>query len=176
MEERQITIAEKTYPIPAPFMVLATQNPIDHGREPTAFLKQQLDRFMLKVHVDDPTREEERLIDLMSNRSHPMPEPIIDANVILHAKEVVESIYVDDKIKDYVLDLVFATRDPAQAGIPELQEDIKLGASPRASLSLLRASKANAFIRGRGYVTPDDVKQVLFDVVRHRSEFDLSFR
>lgn len=168
MEERQITIAEKTYPIPSPFMVLATQNPID--QEGTYRLPEaQLDRFMLKIHVDYPTREEERqIIDLMSSRSHPMPEPIVDANVILQAKEVVEGIYVDDKIKDYVLDLVFATRDPAQAGIPELQDDIKLGASPRATLNLIRAAKANAFIRGRGYVTPDDVKHVLFDVVCHR--------
>lgn len=168
MEERQVTIGDQTYPLHDPFLVLATQNPIEQtGTYPLP--EAQLDRFMLKVIVDYPTRQEERLIlDRMAGDLPPAPQPVIGVNVIQHAREVVNGIYVDEKIKDYVLNIIFATRDPGANGLKELRTFIDYGASPRATIFLMRAAKAHAFLRGRGYVTPDDVKAVAPDVLRHR--------
>ena len=168
MEERQVTLGEQTFPLQDPFLVLATQNPIEHqGTYPLP--EAQLDRFMLKVVIDYPTRAEERVIlERMSADVPPPPEAIVNADIIRHAREVVNSIYVDEKIKDYVLNIIFATRDPAASGLKELRQLIEFGASPRATIFLLKAAKAHAFLRGRGYVTPDDIKQLAPDVLRHR--------
>ncbi|MFZ4813081.1 MAG: AAA family ATPase [Phototrophicaceae bacterium] len=169
MEERQITIGEQTYPLPQPFMVLATQNPIEQeGTYPLP--EAQLDRFMLKVVVGYPTRDDERLIiERMVTGERPAPvQPLVDPEGILRARQVVQGIYVDDKIKEYVLDVIFATRYPAESGLADLKPLIEIGASPRATLFLTKAAKAHAFLRGRGYVTPDDVKSVAVDVLRHR--------
>ena len=168
MEERQVTLGDQTYPLQDPFMVLATQNPIEHeGTYPLP--EAQLDRFMLKVIVDYPTRAEERTImERMTNELPQPPNPIANADVLYRAREVVTGIYVDDKIKDYVLNIVFATRDPLSSGMKDLQSLIEFGVSPRATIFLLKAAKAHAFLRGRGYVTPDDIKQIAPDVLRHR--------
>jgi MoxR-like ATPase len=169
MEERQVTIGEQTYRLQEPFMVLATQNPIEQeGTYPLP--EAQLDRFMLKVLVDYPTREEERIIiDRMAGERPAAPQPVVDPAVILRARQVIHSVYVDDKIKEYVLDIVFATRYPAESGMDnKLKRWIEIGASPRATIFLIKAAKSYAFLRGRGYVTPDDVKQVAVDVLRHR--------
>ena len=168
MQERQVTIGEKTYNLPDPFLVLATQNPIE--QEGTYQLPEaQLDRFMLKVHVGYPTREEERqILDAMATSS---PQLGVDAVVgpqeIIKARAVVNEIYVDDRVKDYIVDIVWATREPAGAKL-KLDGLIRYGASPRATIFLTLAAKANAFIAGRGYVTPQDVKTVGMDVLRHR--------
>lgn len=168
MEERQVTLGEQTFPLDDPFLVLATQNPIEQeGTYPLP--EAQLDRFMLKVVVGYPSRDEERvIIERMSGALPPPPQPVIGPDVIRRAREVVNSIYVDDKIKNYVLDIVFATRDPAANGMKEIRSLIAFGASPRATIFLVKAAKAHAFLRGRGYVTPDDVKQIAPDVLRHR--------
>jgi MoxR-like ATPase len=168
MEERQVTLGEQTFPLEDPFLVLATQNPIEQqGTYPLP--EAQLDRFMLKVVIDYPTRAEERVIlERMSADVPPPPRAIVNADIIRHAREVVNSIYVDEKIKDYVLNIIFATRDPAASGLKELRQLIEFGASPRATIFLLKAAKAHAFLRGRGYVTPDDIKQLAPDVLRHR--------
>lgn len=168
MEERQVTIGDQTYPLQDPFLVLATQNPIEQaGTYPLP--EAQLDRFMLKVIVDYPTRQEERVIlERMAGDVPPPPQAVIGVDVIQHAREVVNSIYVDEKIKDYVLNIVFATRDPGANGLKDLRTLVDYGASPRATIFLLRAAKAHAFLRGRGYVTPDDVKAIAPDVLRHR--------
>jgi MoxR-like ATPase len=168
MEERQVTLGDQTYPLQDPFLVLATQNPIEQeGTYPLP--EAQLDRFMLKVVVDYPTRAEERVI--MERMSADVPAPpnnVVNVGLIRHAREVVNSIYVDEKIKDYVLNIIFATRDPVASGMKELRPLIEFGASPRATIFLLKAAKAHAFLRGRGYVTPDDIKQIAPDVLRHR--------
>lgn len=168
MEERQVTLGERSHRLDDPFLVLATQNPIEQeGTYPLP--EAQLDRFMLKVIVGYPTRDEERTIINRMAGTEPEPiRPVIDRNVVIQAREVVKTIYVDDKIKDYILDIIFATRDPRASGIQELSQFIEVGASPRATLALTRAAKANAFLRGRGFVTPDDVKQMVMDVLRHR--------
>lgn len=168
MEERQVTIGETTYRLDEPFMVLATQNPIEQeGTYPLP--EAQLDRFMLKVVVDYPTRKDEReIIDRMAGDRPAAPTPVIEPDVILRARQVVNGIYVDDKIKDYVLDIIFATRQPTESGLKDLQQYIEVGASPRATIFLVKGAKAYAFLRGRGYVTPDDVKHVAADVLRHR--------
>jgi MoxR-like ATPase len=168
MEERQVTLGERTFPLDDPFLVLATQNPIEQeGTYPLP--EAQLDRFMLKVVVGYPSRDEERLIiERMAGEPPPPPQAVIGPDVIRRARDVVSSIYVDEKIKEYVLDIVFATRDPGTNGLKELRPLIALGASPRATIFLVRAAKAHAFLRGRGYVTPDDVKQIAPDVLRHR--------
>lgn len=168
MQERQVTIGEQTYNLPDPFLVLATQNPIE--QEGTYQLPEaQLDRFMLKVHVGYPSREEERqILDAMATSS---PQLGVDAVVgpeeIIKARSVVNEIYVDDRVKDYIVDIVWATREPAGAKL-KLDGLIRYGASPRATIFLTLAAKANAFIAGRGYVTPQDVKTVGMDVLRHR--------
>lgn len=168
MQERQITIADTTYPLDQLFLVLATQNPIEQeGTYPLP--EAQVDRFMLKVLVDYPSRPEERLIiDRMTGVPLPPISPVIDPARILHAREVVRQIYVDEKIKAYILDLVFATRDPSNNGLADLHPLISFGASPRASIYMVVAARAHAFLKGRGYVTPEDVKQVAPDVLRHR--------
>lgn len=168
MEERQVTIGDQTYTLPEPFMVLATQNPIEQeGTYPLP--EAQLDRFMLKVLIDYPSRKEERqILDLMAGERPQPPQAVIDAETIVRARQVVNNIYVDDKIKDYVLDIIFATRQPTDSGLRDLQPYIEMGASPRATIFAIKAAKAHAFLRGQGYVTPDDVKQVVADVLRHR--------
>ena len=169
MEERQVTLGDQTHPLDDPFLVLATQNPIE--QEGTYTLPEaQLDRFMLKVVVGYPSRDDERVImERMSGEIPPPPRPVVDAEAIIKARHGVNTlVYIDDKVKDYILDIVFATRDPLASRMPELAPMIEVGVSPRATIALTKAAKANAFLRGRGYVTPDDVKQIALDVLRHR--------
>lgn len=168
MQERQVTIGEETYPLDDPFLVMATQNPIDQeGTYPLP--EAQIDRFMLKVKVDYPSRTEERLIlDRMANDSPIAVEQAVSIDQILRLREVVEIVYIDDKIKDYVVDLVQATRRPADYGLADMAPLIEYGASPRAAIFLVRTARAHAFIQRRGYVTPEDVKAVGADVLRHR--------
>jgi MoxR-like ATPase len=168
MEERQVTLGERTHHLADPFMVLATQNPIEQeGTYPLP--EAQLDRFMLKVIVDYPSRVEEReIMDRMAGDAPAVPEPIIGPEEIGRARQAVTTVYVDEKIKDYVLDIIFATRDPAANGLKPLRSLIEVGASPRATIFLIRAARAHAFLRGRGYVTPDDIKKIAPDVLRHR--------
>ncbi len=168
MQERQITIADETFMMDDLFLVLATQNPIEQeGTYPLP--EAQVDRFMLKVKVDYPARDEERLIvDRMTGTALPVIQPVISPNDVLHSREMVKQIYVDDKIKDYVLDLVLATREPGKNGLSDLNALISFGASPRASIYLVVAARAHAFIKGRGFVTPEDIKQIAPDVLRHR--------
>ena len=168
MQERQVTIGDQTYKLPEPFLVLATQNPIE--QEGTYTLPEaQVDRFMLKLRIGYPSREEERqILDLMARTSgHPTVEPVVEPEAILRARQVLNDLYIDDKVKDYIVDVVCATRDP-EAYKLKLTDLIQLGASPRATIALTLASKAHAFLRGRGYVTPQDVKSVGMDVLRHR--------
>ena len=168
MQEHQVTIGLETYPLEEPFMVLATQNPIEQeGTYPLP--EAQIDRFMLKIVVDYPNRDEERrIIDRMTSGAEATVERIITPDEIIRARDVVDRIYVDDKIKNYILDIVFATRRPAEYGIDDLRDLIAYGASPRAGICLTVAAKAYAFIRHRGYVTPEDVKAIGMDVLRHR--------
>ena len=168
MQERQVTIGDTTYPLPDPFLVLATQNPIE--QEGTYQLPEaQLDRFMLKVTVGYPTREEERgILDAMATSSPRLDvQPVVTAEEIIRARSLVNAIYVDDRVKDYIVDVVFASRDPAAYKL-KLDGLIRYGASPRATIYLTLASKALAFIAGRSYVTPQDVKTIGLDVLRHR--------
>ena len=168
MQERQVTIGEETFSLPKPFLVMATENPVEQeGTYPLP--EAQVDRFMLKICVGYPSREEERLIlDRMAHAEPPAPiQPIITPEQILRARQTVDEIYIDDKIKAYIIDLIFATREPEQAGL-NLQEYIKYGASPRATISLTLAARAHDFMEGRGYVTPQDIKSVAPDVLRHR--------
>jgi MoxR-like ATPase len=168
MEERQITLGETTYRLDEPFMVLATQNPIEQeGTYPLP--EAQLDRFMLKVLIGYPTRDEERQI--VERMAGPPPAPaktIIESSVIIQAREVVQNVYVDPKITDYVLNIIQATRKPAENGFKKLQSLIEFGASPRATIALVKSAKAHAFLNNRGYVTPDDIKSLAGDVLRHR--------
>ena len=168
MQERQVTIADSTYPLEDVFLVLATQNPIEQeGTYPLP--EAQVDRFMLKVLVDYPARDEERMIvDRMTGASITPVSPVIDLGHITRAREVVRQIYVDEKVKEYVLDIVRETRHPSTDGLSELRSLVAFGASPRASIYLIEAARAHAFLRGRGYVTPEDVKQLAPDVLRHR--------
>jgi len=168
MQEHQVTIGDETHALPEPFLVLATQNPIEQeGTYPLP--EAQVDRFMLKLRVTYPTREEERqILERMAvTKSEPVVKPVVEPSEILAARKLVDEIYVDDKIKDYIVTLVLATRDPAAHGL-DLAQLIQYGASPRATLALTLASKANAFLNGRGYVTPQDVKTIGPDVLRHR--------
>ena len=168
MQERQVTIGDETFPLTPPFIVLATQNPIEQeGTYPLP--EAQVDRFMLKVQVDYPTRDEERVVmDRMTSGTNPTAEKVVGAAELLKARSVVDQVYVDDKVKEYILSVVFATRTPAQAGLPELKDLIEYGASPRATICLHQAARAHAFLRHRGYVTPEDVKSIGPDVMRHR--------
>lgn len=168
MEERQITIGEQTHKLNDPFLVLATQNPVEQeGTYPLP--EAQLDRFMLKVVITYPTRNEEReIINRMAGESPTPPQAIISPEDIIQARHVVNRIYVDEKIKSYVLDIIFATREPQKSGMKKMSALIEFGASPRGTLALIKAGKAHAFLNGRGYVMPDDIKQVAPDVLRHR--------
>ena len=168
MQERQVTIGDSTYPLEDPFLVLATQNPIEQeGTYPLP--EAQVDRFMLKAVVDYPARDEEReIIERMTGPAPAAVRPVIDLAHIRAAREVVRRIYVDDKIKEYVLDLVVATRSPDGRELAALRPLIAFGASPRAGIYLVTAARAHAFLRGRGYVTPEDIKQLAPDVLRHR--------
>ncbi len=168
MQERQVTISDQTFKLPDPFLVLATQNPIE--QEGTYQLPEaQLDRFMLKVHVGYPTREEERaILDAMSTSAPRLDvQTVVTAADIIRARGIVNDIYVDERVKDYIVSIVWATRDPAASKL-KLDGMIRYGASPRATIFLTLAAKANAFIAGRGYVTPQDVKTIGLDVLRHR--------
>jgi MoxR-like ATPase len=168
MQEKQVTIGGQTYPLPELFLVLATQNPIEHeGTYPLP--EAQVDRFMFKLVVTYPDRREEReVLDRMAGPDEPEATRVMDPERVLTARRMVQQVYTDERIKEYVLDLVGATRRPADAGLSELAPMIEFGASPRAAIFLLRAAKAHAFMRGRAYVTPDDVKALGLDVLRHR--------
>ncbi len=168
MQEHQVTIGDETHLLPEPFLVLATQNPIEQeGTYPLP--EAQVDRFMLKLKIGYPTREEERqILDRMATTHAPAPAtPVVGTQEILAARALVDQIYLDDKIKEYIIDLVFATRDPAAYKL-DLKPLIEYGASPRATLYLTLAAKAHAFLQCRGYVTPQDVKSIGPDVLRHR--------
>ncbi len=168
MQERQVTIGDETYPLDDPFLVMATQNPIEQeGTYPLP--EAQIDRFMLKVKVGYPSREEERsILDRMAEDGDIEVEAAVSLDDIRTLRNSVRLVYVDDKIKDYAVDLVHATRNPAGAEMSELAALIEYGSSPRATIFLVRAARAHAFIRKRGYVTPEDVKAVGADVLRHR--------
>ncbi len=168
MQEKQVTIGGQTYPLPELFLVLATQNPIEHeGTYPLP--EAQVDRFMFKLVVSYPERRDEReVLDRMTAGPEPTARPILEPQRILAARRLVQTIYADDRIKEYVLSLVAATRRPADAGLNDLTPLIEYGASPRAGIFLLRAAKAHAFLQGRAYVNPDDIKALGLDVFRHR--------
>ena len=168
MQERQVTIGDTTFPLPEPFLVLATQNPIEQeGTYPLP--EAQVDRFMLKLQVGYPSRDEEReIMDRMAVGEPPRAEQVVAEEDLARAREVVGQVYIDDKVKDYILSIVFATREPAAAGLKELEDLIEFGASPRATIYLHQAARAHAFLRRRGYVTPEDVKSIGPDVMRHR--------
>ena len=168
MQERQVTIGEMSYPLEEPFLVMATQNPIEQeGTYPLP--EAQVDRFMLKVVVDYPRKEEELdILRRQTGRPGEKPRRIITPEALLRARRVVRDVYVDPKVEQYVVDLVTATRDPAAAGLADLADLIEYGASPRATISMVLAGKAHAFLRRRGYVTPDDVRAIGMDVLRHR--------
>jgi MoxR-like ATPase len=167
MQEHQVTIGDATYPLPDPFLVLATQNPIEHeGTYPLP--EAQVDRFMLKIRVDYPSRAEEReILDRMTGGRAPQAGRMIGTRDILRAREAVTSVYMDERIKDYIVSIVMASRRPADFKL-DIAPLVQYGASPRATIFLTMASRAHAFIRGRGYVTPEDVKAIGADVLRHR--------
>ena len=168
MQERQVTIGDNTYKLPKPFLVMATQNPVEQeGTYPLP--EAQVDRFMLKVIVDYPKKEEEKLIIKMHNaREFPKSSAVLKPEDIVRAREVVRDVYMDEKIEKYIVDIVYATRTPEDYGLGKLKDLISYGASPRASISLAMASKAYAFIKRRGYVIPEDVRAVCYEVLRHR--------
>src|SRR6202043_96998 len=168
MQERRITISDRSYPLADPFLVLATQNPLE--QEGTYQLPEaQLDRFMLKLNVGYPQKaEERRILDLMATSAPDLRvNPVIDAKQIIAARDVVNSIYIDDRVKDYIVDVVWATREPASYNL-RLEGLVRYGASPRATIYLALGARAHAFLNGRGYVTPQDVKSIGPDVLRHR--------
>jgi MoxR-like ATPase len=167
MQERQGTIGDQTYTLEFPFLVMATQNPIEQeGTYPLP--EAQVDRFMLKLKVTYPTREDEKLImDAVTTDGLPDIQKVIDRDVLASAQKTVREIYVDEKVKNYILDVVFATREPARFGLP-IEHLIAYGGSPRASIYLAQAAKGHAFLRGRGFATPEDVKAIGADVLRHR--------
>jgi len=168
MQEHQVTIGDDTHRLPDPFMVMATQNPIEQeGTYPLP--EAQLDRFMLMIKVGYPSREEEReIMDRMTSRVTPHAEPVIVADELVRARDVVGQVYIDDKIKDYIVDVVTATRHPRDCGLESMADFIEFGASPRASIYLNMAARAHAFLRHRGFVTPEDIKSIGTDVLRHR--------
>ncbi|HCG73445.1 MAG TPA: ATPase [Nitrospina sp.] len=169
MQERQITIAGNTFPLGDPFMVIATQNPIEQeGTYPLP--EAQIDRFMLKLHIDYPSKEEEKLImQRMSTNNEPYKvQPVVDPADILKARKVIDEIYIDENLQDYIINLVTATRDPKANQLSSYAGMIQFGASPRASIFLNRAAKAYAFLQRRGYVVPHDIKSIGMDILRHR--------
>ena len=168
MQEKQVTIAGECFKLPAPFLVMATQNPIEQeGTYPLP--EAQVDRFMLKVVIDYPKKEEEKLIVRQNmEKAFPKASTILKPEDIIRAREVVKDVYMDEKIEKYIIDIVFATRFPQEAGLDKFVSMIAYGGSPRASISLAKAAKAYAFIKRRGYVIPEDVRAVCHDVLRHR--------
>ncbi len=168
MQERQVTIGDETFPLEAPFLVLATQNPIEQeGTYPLP--EAQVDRFMFKVIIDYPERSEELQIMRQGDTSDAaVVMPVGKPQKLLNARELVNRIYIDEKVENYILDVVFATRQPGRFGLESLQNKIRYGASPRASIYLARASRAHAYMRRRGYVTPEDIRSIGFEVLRHR--------
>lgn len=168
MQEHTVTIGDSTYPLDDPFLVLATQNPIEQeGTYPLP--EAQVDRFMLKLSVGYPTKEEElEIMRRMTRGPEPKPERVVSPKDIVKARAVVEEIYIDPKIEQYIVDIVFATRQPKTFGLEDLEDLIAYGASPRASIYLSKAAKAQAFLNRRGYVTPEDVRAIGMDVLRHR--------
>ncbi len=168
MQERQVTLGDNTYDLPQPFLVMATQNPVEQeGTYPLP--EAQVDRFMLKVIVNYPGKEEEKLIVRMNNSGEfPQPNPVVTPEEIVRARKIVREVYMDEKIERYIVDMVYATRTPKDYGLQELEGLVAYGASPRASISLSLAAKAYAFIKRRGYVIPEDVRAVCYEVMRHR--------
>ena len=168
MQERQVTIGDSTFALPQPFLVMATQNPVEQeGTYPLP--EAQVDRFMLKVVVTYPKKEEEKLIIRMNNQGQfPEPNKVLKPEDIVRAREVVRDVYMDEKIERYIVDIVSATRNPEDFGLKRLKDMIAYGGSPRASISLAMASKAYAFIKRRGYVIPEDIRSVCYEVLRHR--------
>lgn len=168
MQERQVTISDQTFPLDDPFLVMATQNPIEQeGTYPLP--EAQIDRFMLKLKITYPNKEEEReIIDRMTTGKTINVNKVTSPADIIHARSIVNEIYIDDKIKNYILDIVFASRQPEKYKLDDMKPLIAYGASPRASIYLTTCAKANAFLQGRGYVTPEDVKSIAMDVLRHR--------
>lgn len=168
MQERQVTIGENTFPLDDPFMVLATQNPIEQeGTYPLP--EAQIDRFMLKLAIGYPNKDEElEIMRRMTKKQMPRVNPVVSPEEIVKAREVVQEIYMDEKVERYIIDIVFATRNPKDYGLAELADLIEYGASPRASIYLAMAARAHAFLRHRGYVTPEDVRSIGMDVLRHR--------
>ncbi len=168
MQERQVTIGEESHPLPSPFLVMATQNPIEHeGTYPLP--EAQVDRFMFKTRVGYPGREEERsIMRLMAGEDPPPVGAVADTGPILAARALLPGIYIDERLEDYILALVWATRKPADHGLPELEDWVEFGASPRATIYLARAARAYAFLEGRAFVVPEDVKAIARDVLRHR--------
>ncbi|RPI02673.1 MAG: MoxR family ATPase [Calditrichaeota bacterium] len=168
MQERQVTIGEQTFKLPDPFLVLATQNPIEQeGTYPLP--EAQVDRFMLKLSIGYPNREEElEIMRRMTRLQTPVAQAVVSPEDILRAKKAVHEVYIDPKIENYIVDIVFATRKPKEYGLDDLSELIAYGASPRASINLSMAARAHAFLRRRGFVTPEDVRSIGLDVLRHR--------
>jgi len=168
MQEKQVTLGDETFKLPEPFLVMATQNPIEQeGTYPLP--EAQVDRFMLKVVVDYPKKDEERLIVRMNNSGEfPKANPVVEPEDIMRARQVVRDVYMDEKIERYIVDIVYATRTPGDYNLSNLKDLISYGASPRASISLSLAAKAYAFIKRRGYVIPEDVRAVCPEVLRHR--------
>ena len=168
MQEKQVTIGETTYPLPRPFLVVATQNPIDQeGTYPLP--EAQVDRFMLKVIVDYPTIEEEkRILERTTSPQKTTVTPVTSASHIITASSIVESIYIDERVQNYIVNIVYATRRPENYCLPKLKECIARGASPRATIALAAAAKALAFMDMRAFVTPDDIQKLAFDVLQHR--------
>ena len=168
MQERQVTLGDETYPLPEPFLVMATQNPIEQeGTYPLP--EAQVDRFMLKAVVGYPSKDEEKQIVRMNSVGEfPQPNPVVGPEDIVRARRIVREVYMDEKIERYIVDIVYATRTPAEYGLKDLGGLISFGASPRASISLSAAAKAYAFIKRRGYVIPEDVRAVCPEVLRHR--------
>ena len=168
MQEKQVTIGGESFDLEKPFLVMATQNPVEQeGTYPLP--EAQVDRFMLKVVIDYPKKDEEKLI-VRHNlaKSFPTPNSVVKTDSILKARNLVKEIYMDEKIEQYIIDIVFATRNPEEYGLEKLNDMISFGASPRASINLASACKAYAFIKRRGYVIPEDVRSLCFDVLRHR--------
>ena len=168
MQERQVTIGDQTYLLEEPFLVLATQNPVEQeGTYPLP--EAQTDRFMLKTIIDYPNQEEEKLIIRNNlNNKKQIIKPVVSIKKIIHARNLIHEIYMDPKIEDYILDIVFSTRSPEKFNLNDLSNLINFGASPRGSINLAKASRVHAFIKRRGYVTPEDVRAVCYDVLRHR--------
>ena len=168
MQERQITIGEKSFKLEEPFLVMATQNPVEQeGTYPLP--EAQIDRFMIKVVIDYPKKEEEKII-MRNNllKEFPKPKTVLKTDSIISAREVVKEVYMDEKIEQYILDIIFSTRYPDKYGLTKIKDYISFGGSPRASINLAKASKAFAFIKRRGYVIPEDVRAMCYDVLRHR--------